>query len=80
MGSNMGTVKPCPFCGGNPVFFFSGRQSDDVWKGAIVLKCHCGVAAFGGLYQGPPIEIPLEETVGGEKARIIWNRRTKNET
>jgi len=73
-------LKTCPFCGHMPILEFSGYRGDDHWKGAIVVKCSCGVTAYGGYYYGRPIDYPLEETVGAEKAAIIWNRRTGGES
>ena len=66
-------LKPCPFCGAEAEIVFSGNP----FKGGyIVARCTlCKATVVGGYYRGKEIEIPLEETKGGEKAIAAWNRR-----
>ena len=70
-------LKLCPFCGGRPRLVFNGNQWSNRWRGVIAIKCICGALVSGGFYDGPPIELPLEDTVGGDTATQRWNRRTK---
>lgn len=67
-------LKECPFCGGKAEIMFSGSYTNG---GYIVAQCtECGVRTKGVYYRGPVIEIPLEDTVGGEKVAKRWNERT----
>ena len=66
-------LKECPFCGGKAEITFSGSYTNG---GYIVAQCsRCGARSKGTYYRGPIIEIPLEETVGGEKTAERWNDR-----
>ena len=66
-------LKPCPFCGEEAEIVFNGTFE---YGGYIVAKCTvCKASAGATFYKGPEIEWPLEETVGGERAAKIWNRR-----
>lgn len=67
------SLKPCPFCGSEAEFTFSGRPQKG---GYIIVRCTlCKAAAAGVYYRGEPIDIPLKDTVGGEIAERNWNRR-----
>ena len=76
----MPELLPCPFCGGDAEIGFAGNQYvNGTWKGFIAAICErCKARATGFYYHGPEIEIPLEETVGAEKAARAWNRRVEN--
>lgn len=72
-------LKPCPFCGGEAFVAFCGKSSVAYWRGVILVKCEfCGAASKGVFYEGPPIEAPLTNTIGAEKAAAYWNRRSDN--
>ena len=70
-------LKPCPFCGGDAEIVFSGQQyTYGYWKGFIVAKCQmCGAASKGVYYSGDAIELPLKDTIEGERTAKAWNRR-----
>lgn len=69
-------LKLCPFCGGEAFVDFCGKSSITYWKGVILVKCKCcGASTKGAFYEGRPIEIPLDDTIGAEKAAYNWNRR-----
>ena len=73
-------LKPCPFCGGSAHVVFRGTRHSGNWKGYIIAQCQkCLASTKGFFYQGPVIEIPLEDTVGAEKAEKAWNRRVNHE-
>lgn len=73
----MADLKKCPFCGGEAEIAFSGQTyMDSYWKGYIVARCIiCKASVMGGFYRGEEITIPLEETIGGIRAKEFWNRR-----
>lgn len=69
-------LKKCPFCGGEAEIRFSGNDYGNRWKGYIIAGCSfCTATVRGPYYEGPPIEHPLNETVGGENAAKRWNKR-----
>ena len=73
----MSRLKACPFCGGKAEICFSGTPERG---GYIVARCRtCRASAGAAFYRGPAIDIPLEETVGGEMAEDAWNRRMNDE-
>lgn len=66
-------LKPCPFCGGKAEISFSGNPRRG---GYIITRCKiCKASAGPQYYRGNPIEIDLEETVGGIDAGEAWNMR-----
>lgn len=68
-------LKPCPFCGGRAITTFLGSQDSRKWRGYIVTKCKtCGGSSKGRYYFGEPIEMPLEDTIGGIDSIDEWNR------
>ena len=72
-------LKDCPFCGGAAQIAFVGNQGQHNWKGFIKAKCTvCGASAKGAYYHGEPIEISLDETVGGMLVAEAWNLRAQN--
>ena len=82
MSKELLDLKPCPFCAGDGEVMFSGKRydSNEYWKGYIIVRCcSCGASAKGSFYEGRPIEIPLELTIGGERAAHNWNRRVNRE-
>lgn len=81
MSTNDEALKPCPFCGGSAEIVFRGaRYTSGHWKGYITAQCKtCGASAKGCFYQGPEIDIPIEDTAGAERTSEAWNRRVKVE-
>lgn len=71
------SLKPCPFCGSEAEYAFIGNPHRG---GYIGVRCTlCKASVVGCYYRGEPIALPLEETVGGEKAERNWNRRVNHE-
>lgn len=59
-------LKPCPFCGGNPIFYsydpFDGYQGNLTKYAVACVKCTARINANTE-----------------EKAKAMWNRRADNE-